>query len=458
MQTPSPEQIASTIPAPVHELCRRLRQAGKKAWVVGGSVRDLLRGRPVADYDVCTDARPEEVQRIFPRVIPTGIEHGTVSVLLGGVPYEVTTLRGEGAYSDGRRPDEVRYLTDITEDLARRDFTVNAIAFDLDTHTVVDPFGGLRDLEARVVRAVGNPVERFREDGLRVLRAARFVATLEATLDPATEAAIGQTLDTFRKVSVERVREEWLKAMKASAPSHAFEVMRRTGILDIHCPEMTPTVGCVQNRWHVFDVWGHSLATLDACQGDAVLRLAAFLHDVGKPESRAFSDKTSDYTFYEHERIGADLAEVLLQRLRFSNDERGRVVHLVRHHLVCYEPSWTDSAVRRWMRRVGRDRMDDLYRLCRADILGKGRPAPDEIERLEQLQGRADAILAAGDALTTRALRLNGNDLMRELQLPPGKHIGQMLDAMLEHVLDHPEDNTPERLLRLARERITPPA
>ena len=451
MTTPTPEQIARVIPAPVHELCRRLREKGKRAWVVGGSVRDLLRGKPVADYDVCTDALPAEVQKIFPRVIPTGIEHGTVTVLLGGEPYEVTTLRGEGAYTDGRRPDEVRFLTDITEDLARRDFTVNAIAFDLVTQTIVDPFGGQRDLEARIVRAVGSPLERFREDGLRVLRAARFTATLEASLDPETEQAMGQALDVVQRVSAERVRDEWLKTMKARRPSQAFDVMRRTGALALACPELTPAFGCAQNRWHAYDVWGHSLATLDACEGDAILRVAALLHDVGKPASRAFSDKTSDYTFYEHERIGADMTDVVLQRLRFSNDERQRVVHLVRHHLVCYEPDWTDSAVRRWLRRVTRERVNDLYALCRADSLGKGRPVEEELARVEQLRARVESILAAGDALTTKALKVDGNTLMRELGLKPGKHIGQLLEGLLEHVIEQPAANTPEQLVPLAR-------
>lgn len=451
MTAPSPEQIASVIPAPVHELCRRLRAAGKRAWVVGGSVRDLLRGRPVADYDVCTDALPKEVQRIFPRVIPTGIEHGTVTVMLGGEPYEVTTLRGEGAYTDGRRPDEVRFLTDIVEDLARRDFTVNAIAFDLVTQTIVDPFGGQRDLEARVVRAVGAPIERFREDGLRVLRAARFSATLEAQIDPETEQAMGQALDVVQRVSAERVRDEWLKSMKARQPSRAFDAMRRCGALALSCPEMIESYGCEQNRWHVYDVWGHAMACLDACEGDAILRVAALLHDVGKPRSRAFSDKTNDWTFHEHERIGAEMADGMLQRLRFSNDERQRVVHLVRHHLICYEPGWTDSAVRRWLRRVTRERADDLYALCRADVLGKGRPAPDELERVAQLRERVARILEAGDALSTKALAVDGTTLMRELGLRPGRHIGQLLEGLLEHVTEQPADNHRERLLEVAR-------
>src|SRR6185436_6634390 len=203
-------------------ICERLRESGKRGWIVGGCVRDLLLGKTVSDWDVATDARPDEVMRIFPRVVPTGIEHGTVSVLAHGVPYEVTTLRGETTYSDGRRPEAVVFVDDITADLARRDFTVNAIAIDPLTPALIDPFDGRKDLEARILRAVGNPVERFLEDGLRVLRAARFAATLECTIDPPTLAAIEPTLSTYRKVSAERIRDEWVKAMKARRPSVAF--------------------------------------------------------------------------------------------------------------------------------------------------------------------------------------------------------------------------------------------
>lgn len=419
--------------------------------MVGGSVRDLLRGMSVADYDVCTDALPREVMKIFPRVIPTGIDHGTVTVLLDKVPYEVTTLRGEGVYTDGRRPDKVVFLDDIEADLARRDFTVNAIAYDLGTHQLIDPFGGQRDLEAKVIRAVGDPVERFREDGLRVLRAARFVATLEARLDDETERAIPATLDTFRKVSAERVRDEWVKSMKARTPSQAFDVMRRTGILGVSCPELVEGYEVKQNRHHAYDVWGHAMACLDAARGDAMLRIAALLHDVGKPRTRGFSDKTQDYTFYEHERVGADMCEGILSRLRFSNDERQRICALVRHHLICYDDTWTDAAVRRWLRRVGTERVDDLYEIARADTIGKGLPAEQEFERIAKLRERVAAVLSAGDALTVKALAINGNDLMRELGIKPGRHLGQILDQLLEHVIEFPTDNTREVLLGKAR-------
>ncbi|MEJ7732840.1 MAG: CCA tRNA nucleotidyltransferase [Polyangiaceae bacterium] len=441
------------VPEDVLGICRRLAERGKRGWVVGGCVRDLLRGKPAKDWDIATDARPEEVTRAFSKVIPTGIQHGTVSVLVRGVPYEVTTLRGEGAYSDGRRPDSVEFVDDIVADLARRDFTFNAMAIDPIDGKLIDPFEGNKDLEARVVRAVGVADERFAEDGLRVLRAARFAATLECRIDPDTERAMGsdRSLSTFRKVSAERVRDEWMKSMAAAAPSVAFEAMRRTGILAITCPEMMESVGCEQNKWHAFDVWGHAMACLDACRGDAVLRVAALFHDVGKPRTRAFSDKTNDFTFYEHERIGAEIADPILMRLKFSNDERARIVALVRHHLICYADDWTDAAVRRWLRRVTPELAVDLYALGAADALGKGREASADIESLGRLRARVEALLAAGPGQSAPAQAHHRKVLMTELRGPPSRLIGQLLEHLVERVTDEPELNERQALLAEAR-------
>ena len=441
------------IPEDVLVICRRLAERGKRGWVVGGCVRDLLRGKPAKDWDIATSARPEEVTRAFAKVIPTGIQHGTVSVLVRGVPYEVTTLRGEGAYSDGRRPDSVEFVDDIVADLARRDFTFNAMAIDPIDGKIIDPFEGGKDLEAKVVRAVGVAEERFAEDGLRVLRAARFAATLQCRIDDDTERAMGsdRALSTFRKVSAERVRDEWMKTMSAAAPSVAFEAMRRTGILGVTCPEMMESVGCEQNKWHAFDVWGHAMACLDACEGGAVLRVAALLHDVGKPRTRAFSDKTNDWTFYEHERIGAEIADPILMRMKFSNDERARIVALVRHHLICYAPDWSDAAVRRWLRRVTPELAPDLYALGTADALGKGRDASADIESLQHLRARVEALLAAGAALSARDLAIDGKVIMTELGVPPSRLIGQVLEHLVERVTDEPELNERGKLLEEAR-------
>ncbi len=442
------------IPPDVRSLCARLAEKGKRGWVVGGCVRDLLLGRQVADWDVATDARPEEVMKIFPKTIPTGIAHGTVTVLLHHTPYEVTTLRGETSYSDGRRPDAVHFVDEIAADLARRDFTVNAIAIDPTSGHVIDPHGGRADLARRLLRAVGNPMERFAEDGLRVLRAARFVATLELELDEATKRAIEPTLGTYRKVSAERVRDEWVKAMKAKRPSRAFEVMRETGILGVSCPELLESYGVEQNRYHAFDVWGHAMACLDACEGDPVLRIAALLHDVGKPRSRAFSDKTNDYTFYDHDRIGAEIAEPIVKRLRFSNDEQTRIVSLVRHHLFHYD-KWTDAAVRRWIRRVGPDRLEDLYAINRADVLGKGTPATEaDLVALSGLREHVARLLAEGAALSAKDLKISGHDLIKELGLAPGRVVGELLAALLEEVLGDPTLNEREKLLARAADLL----
>ncbi len=444
----------ASVPPDVIALCERLRSKGKRAWIVGGCVRDLLLERVAADWDVATDARPKELLSIFPRAIPTGIDHGTVTVVQHGRHYEVTTLRGEGTYSDGRRPDWVEFVDDITADLARRDFTVNAMAIDPVDAQLIDPFDGRGDLQRGVLRAVGNARERFAEDGLRVLRAARFVATLELELDPETRAAIPLTLETYRKVAMERVRDEWIKAMKARAPSRAFEVMRETGILEITCPELLEGVDLAQNRFHAYDVWRHGLACMDACDADPVLRIAALLHDVGKPRTRAWSEKTSDYTFYDHDRVGAEIAEPIAARLRFSNDERLRIVSLVQHHLFHYSGEWSDTAVRRWIRRVGSDRVADLYVLNEADVRAKGKDFELDLAALAGLKAHVARVIAEGAALSTRELKVNGHDLIRELAIRPGPVIGQILDALLEAVTNDPSLNERDGLLALARDYL----
>jgi tRNA nucleotidyltransferase (CCA-adding enzyme) len=457
--TISTKQLQQNVPAEVRELCQRLKEAGHRSWIVGGCVRDELlrqeRGagepHPIGDWDIATTALPEQVMKLFRRVIPTGIQHGTVTVLMGKSQYEVTTLRGETTYSDGRRPDAVYFVDDIKDDLARRDFTINAIAYDVLEDRLIDPFDGVRDLTQRQLRAVGVPSERFAEDGLRVLRGARFAATLELELEPETARAIEPSLGSYRKVSAERIRDEWLKTMKAKRPSRAFEIMKDYGILAITAPEMLESVGCEQNRYHAFDVWGHAMSCLDAAPQAAVLRVAALLHDVGKPRSRAFSDKTNDYTFYEHERIGAEMVEPLLSRLRFSNEERQHIAALVRHHLICYDSSWSDAAVRRWIRRVTPELVPDLYVLNEADVRGKGRDCSADLAALQSLKAHVERILATGAAFSIRDLTIDGRVLMQELGLQPGPDLGRILRALLDEVVDDPSKNQRDVLLERAR-------
>jgi tRNA nucleotidyltransferase (CCA-adding enzyme) len=454
--TISTSTLQASVPGEVRELCQRLKEAGHRSWIVGGCVRDeLLRQggqhEMRGDWDVATSARPEQVQKLFRRVIPTGIQHGTVTVLMGKEQYEVTTLRGETTYSDGRRPDAVYFVDDIKDDLARRDFTINAIAYDVLEDKLIDPFDGAGDLARRTLRAVGNAAERFAEDGLRVLRGARFVATLEVELEAETARAVQPSLDSYRKVSAERIRDEWLKTMKAKRPSRAFEVMKDHGMLAISAPEMLESVGCEQNKYHAYDVWGHAMSCLDQAPAAPTLRVAALLHDVGKPRSRAFSDKTQDYTFYEHERIGAEMVEPLLARLRFSNEERQHITALVRHHLVCYDESWSDAAVRRWIQRVTPELVPDLYLLNEADVRGKGRDCSPDLAALAALKERVTAVLAAGAALSVRDLKLDGRVLMQELGIKPGPDLGRILKALLDEVVEDPAKNERQALLERAR-------
>lgn len=458
----STDRLKKTVPAAVRKLCQRLAEAQHHSWLVGGAVRDALLAELDAarsaesnqrnDWDIATSARPEQVMQLFRRVIPTGLAHGTVTVLLDGDQYEVTTLRGETSYSDGRRPDSVFFVDDITADLARRDFTVNAIAYDALADKLIDPFDGLGDLKRRVLRAVGHASERFGEDGLRVLRAARFAATLELELELETARAIQPSLESYRKVSAERVRDEWLKTMKANRPSRAFEIMREHGLLQITAPELLESVGCEQNRHHAFDVWGHALACLDNCPKDPVLRLSGLFHDIGKPRTRAFSDKTRDYTFYEHERVGAEMSEPILKRLRFSNEERERIVALVRNHLICYDETWSDTAVRRWLRRVTPELADSLYRLAEADVLAKGKDASRDLAQIAALRAHVERVIAEGAALSVKDLAIDGKVLVQALSLKPGPLFGEILRALLDEVVDAPDKNQRDYLIERAKE------
>jgi len=368
---PRAEVDVEQIPGDVLAVALRLREHGFEAHLVGGGVRDMLLGRPPADFDLATDARPEKVLEVFGRAyaIPTGLQHGTVTVLTGPDPatrrsVEVTTFRGEGAYLDGRRPSSVTYVSSLNEDLSRRDFTMNAIALDPVDGRLTDPFDGRGDLARRLIRAVGDPVARFREDGLRPMRAVRQAAQLGFEIEAATLAAIEPTLDVFRKVSAERVRDEMLKLLASPRPSVGLELMHHTGLLAEVLPEILEGVGCTQNRFHKHDVYGHTLAVVDATRGDALVRLGALLHDVGKPRARQPREGApGEYSFFKHEYVGKDMADAIARRWKLSTADRARVVAMVEHHMFFYTPDWTDGTVRRFVRRVGPETLDALFAL-----------------------------------------------------------------------------------------------
>lgn len=437
-------------PPALRSALARLQDGGRRAYAVGGTVRDVLVGRAGREpWDVACERTPDEVRDRFPRLEPIGEKHGTLLLLWEGARIECTTFRREGAYGDARRPDQVWFTEDPLEDLARRDFTVNAIAFDPLSGELLDPQGGTRDLERRRLRAVGVPEERFREDALRVFRFARLAAQLELAPDEDTLGALATARERVPGLAAERVRAELEGLLAAPRPSDGLELLREAGLLEPWLHELQVCRGVPQNRFHAYDVYFHSLYSCDAVPADKpVVRWAALLHDLGKPDTREMRD--GDATFYNHAAVGASLADRLLERLRFPNAFRERVVHLVREHMFEFRDEWSDAAIRRWLRRVGVDAVADLFDLRIADALGNGLrqgfPAG-----LDAMRRRIDRVLAERDALAVRDLAIDGADVMRALGVGPGPVVGEALAALLEGVLEHPEWNARETLLeRLA--------
>lgn len=416
-----PAQVSALLtqraPREVRTISRVLGEAGHRSWIVGGCVRDaalslLFPERPPrqGDWDMATTARPEQVQKLFRRVIPTGIQHGTVTIVLGGQHFEVTTLRGERGHSDGRRPDEVFFVEDLREDLLRRDFTVNAIAYDLEAAELSDPFGGLGDAERGLIRAVGQALRRFEEDGLRVLRGARFCATLGFELEAATRDAMAPSLGSFDKVAFERIRDEWFKALSSSAPSRFARVVAEQGMLERSAPELQQEGA----------PWEQTLQLVDAAPPDPLLRLALWTA-----------------------RTTPDAARELASRFRLSKQERGRLVCLVEHaHLPSELHSEPPAAeLRRYLARVGRDAIEEV--LTMQSLMGA---AP-----LAQVHRELRKVAESDAPLSLKELAVQGGDLIAD-GLPPGPAVGQTLQALLEATLKDPQLNERAALLTRARE------
>jgi tRNA nucleotidyltransferase (CCA-adding enzyme) len=449
------------VPSDVIAVLRGLRAAGKQAWLAGGAVRDLVRraeglyrGNPPQDFDVATDALPEQVEQLFPRVVPTGIQHGTVTVLSGEHKVEVTTFRGEGPYLDGRRPSSVTFLGDIDGDLARRDFTINAMAWDPIDGALRDPFHGAEDLRRHLLRSVGDPLARFREDGLRPLRAVRFASTLRLALEPKTSRAIGPAIDVFRRVAQERVRDELIKLLVRGDPaSRGLRLMLRTGLLAAVIPELLDSVHFVQNRYHAWDVWRHTLRCVDFAPRDLVVRLAALLHDVAKPRCAAPKEGApGEHTFYDHEKVGAVVAAEILTRLRCPRREMEQVALLVREHNWHFQPEWNDATVRRTLARIGPPELPALWALRRADLKARGRFVEEGLANQAAAEARFQREIDRASALRITDLAISGEDVMRVLGIPPGPRVGQVLTRLLERVIDDPELNKRDELIRLLAE------
>ncbi len=446
--------LAEALPDAVRALLETLWSAGHAAYVVGGGPRDVLIGRrPSPSWDLATSALPEVTAALFGDAIFEN-RFGTVVVRRDGADQEITTFRSDHDYADHRRPHHVEFTDAIEADLARRDFTVNALAWGAppgEPGRLVDLHDGRADLEARLIRAVGEPRLRFEEDALRIVRAIRFATTLEFTIEPATLDAIRAKAPLVAHLSGERVSAELTRILAAERPSIGLRLLADTGVLAAISPELALQRGMAQNKIPGEDLWDHTVRTVDAAVDRPDVRLAALLHDIGKPATGV------DGHFYRHESVGADIARGVLERLHAPRATSDRVVHLVRQHMFRYEPSWGDSAVRRFLGKIGPAAIEDLFALREADNIGSGVAA--DADGLAVLRARVAAEIAAGPLLDRSGLAIDGSDLIAELGLEEGPELGRILGELFEGVMDDPGLNTRETLL--ARARIvaaSPPA
>lgn len=450
-------------------------QAGYKAYLVGGAVRDMLMKVPAHDWDVATNATPQDVIKLFKFVVPTGIEHGTVTVHYKGNEIEVTTFRTEAGYSDGRHPDSINYAATIEEDLARRDFTMNAIAASLEDGIITDPYGGQDDIKNKLIRTVGAAHERFMEDGLRPVRALRFASKLGFSIEKNTYSEIfkEEIQAKAASISIERFRDEFEKIMASPKPSVGLKLLEESGLLDIFIPEFKICRGCIQSDYrafHKFDVLDHLFYACDGAPADKLnVRLAALFHDIGKPAAKKILHETvldgkkndgskkeiETITFYNHEAFGEKITQKLMTRLKFSNDMISNVCHLVKEHMFHYESNWSEAAVRRFIIRVKPECMEDLYDLRLADMYGMYNEKVDvryseSVKLLLELKARVEKELSKKTALSLKSLAVNGRDLM-QLGIPAGKELGRILNELLECVIEDPAMNNKEMLIETAK-------
>ena len=469
-------KLKFTIPGYVQKIARILSKEGYEVYLVGGAIRDIAMGKTPHDYDLATNALPDEMLELFPKSVSTGAKFGTVIALVEDSKkenhdVEVTTFRSEEEYVDGRWPSKVEFVDEIYKDLGRRDFTINAMAIDLPLELldsqeierdweVYDPFGGMEDIKLKLVRAVGTPIERFKENGLRAFKGCRLASQLEFEIERDTFEAIKECIPIAKQVSMERIRDEFMKLLlKSPKPSKGIDLMRESGLLQIFLPELLEGFGVEQKLYHVHDVYWHSLKTCDYAQ-DSV-KLAALLHDIAKPRT----DMGNGH-FYGHDVMGVEMIETIMKRLRFSKTEIERVKTLVRNHMFYYPHSqqegksnedmqlsqWSDSAVRRFLNRVGEENVEDLFKLRIADATSNPN-SPFNPEEITQLQKHISEVRAKDMALKVSDLDITGEDL-KLIGVQAGPAMGKILNALLDIVIEDPLMNTKEKLLDEAKHML----
>lgn len=435
------------IPEPIKKALSMLENEGYEGYIVGGCVRDCVMGKVPDDYDVTTSALPEEVENIFSgyKVIETGLKHGTVTVIIDHFHIEITTFRTEGEYVDGRRPSSVRFTRSLEEDVARRDLTINAMACDL-RGKIYDYFGGLEDVEKGIIRAVGNPQERFSEDALRIMRALRFSSVTGFEIEKETAKALRECKSMLLKISAERIREELTKLLCGKSARRI--IMEYCDVLEVVIPEISPMKGFKQKtHWHIYDVLEHTAVAVENTPEVPVLRLAALLHDVGKPHCFT-QDGAGVGHFYGHALVSVDLARDILNRLKFDNDTKDRVLNLIKYHDVPLEP--TTRSIKRALNKYTKEGFFDLILLKRADNLAQNPEIAIRQDYLDELVRIAKEIIAQEQCFSLKDLAINGTDLI-EVGIEPGKEIGKLLGELLDAVIEEKVPNDRAELLKFTQ-------
>ncbi len=439
------------IPSDANELIHTLQNHGNSAYVVGGCVRDSIIGRQIHDWDICTSATPDEMLEIFKdkKVIETGLKHGTITVVVKGESYELTTFRIDGKYSDNRRPDSVIFTSSLIEDLKRRDFTINAMAYN-DDEGLIDPFGGLEDIEYKKIQCVGSAKDRFGEDALRILRAIRFASQLEFVITPETSYEINKQYKNLKNISIERINSEFCKI--AASRDFCVEMVLYKDVFALFIPELKDMFEFQQNNpYHDYDVYSHTVHSIEHCKSDnLVVRLAVFFHDIGKPHS--FQDGEDGIRHFKgHGKVSADITDNIMKRLKFDNETRNNVVELVYYHDATFEVG--KKYVRRWINKIGVEQFRRLLEVRKADILGQKEFYEQyRINKVNNIKQILEEVLQEETCFTLKDLAVNGNDLM-SIGYKENKELGNTLNELLRLVIDEECPNKKEKLLEVAIER-----
>lgn len=430
-------------PLEVIYVLKEIVNNGYKAHLVGGAVRDILLNRNIYDYDITTNASPEIIIGIFDKVIETGIKHGTVTIVKGDFNIEVTTYRKDGEYKDFRRPETIEYSKTINEDLKRRDFTINAFAYSPINNEFIDLFNGIEHLKGKKIIAINNPIDRFNEDALRMMRAVRFAVKLDFNINKDVFDAIKLLNNNITKVSTERINDEFTKILLSDAPAKGIRLLERSGLLQYFLPELVNCIGVSQNKYHIYDVYEHILHALDNSKKDLIIRLAVLFHDIAKPNTRRMIQGKA--TFYSHEVIGADLVENILKRFKYPSSIVKTVKHLVRNHMFHYTNEWKDSTIRRFINKVGIEHLNYLLEIRIADASAGNPEYKDKLYK--ELFEKIHIMLEQETVFNIKDLAINGKDVMDKLNIKPSKAIGEILQQTLLFVLKDPKNNEKENLL-----------